>query len=86
MAVVNIRTIERDDMVQLSLQSLTHSLNTKNSENLYNVVGGGSDRVHILLTEDPHETDSIGFQDPLLQSFKLSFFCDDYFLLVVSLW
>lgn len=29
MAVVDVRTVERDDMVQLSLQSLTHCFNTK---------------------------------------------------------
>lgn len=85
MAVVNVRTIKRDDMVQLSFQSLTHCLNTKNSENLHNVVGGGPNRVHILFTKDPHETDSICFQDPLLQGFKLSIFCDDDFLFVVRL-
>lgn len=56
------------------------------SENLHNVIRGGPDRIHILLAKDPHEAHTISFQNPLLQSLKLSILCDDDFLLVVGLW
>ena len=54
-------------------------------ENLYNVVGGGPDRIDVLLAEDPHEAHSVCLEDPLLQGLELTILSDDDLLLIVSL-
>lgn len=55
------------------------------SEDLHDVVRGGPDGVHVLLTQDPHQTHAVRLQDPLLQGLELAVLSDDDLLLVVRL-
>lgn len=54
-------------------------------EDLNNIVGGGPDRVDVLLAEDSHKTDTVCLENPFLQRFKLSLLCDYGLFLVLGL-
>jgi hypothetical protein len=48
MAVVDVRPVERDDVVHLTLDRLAHGLDAETREDFNDVVGGGADRIDVL--------------------------------------
>lgn len=54
-------------------------------EDLHDIIGGGPDRIYVLLTENPHQAHTVRLKDPLLQSLELAVLRDDDFFLVVGL-
>lgn len=82
--VVYVRTVKRDNMVHFTFNSLSHSLDSKHRKYFTDVIGCRTHGIHVFFTEHPHKRNTVSFQDPFSDMFKLSFLCDgDSFLVVL---
>lgn len=83
MTVIDVRTVERNDVVHFLFNGFSDSFDTKNLEDFTDIVGGRSDRIDIFLAENFHQTISISFQNPFGKMFELSVRVDDDTFLLV---
>ena len=72
MPVVDVRTIETNDVAKLAEDRSSHSFNTKDLEDLNDVVTDRAGCIDIIHTEDGHEVGTIGLEDPLIPDAEAS--------------
>mmetsp|Transcript_5376 Transcript_5376/g.17339 ORF Transcript_5376/g.17339 Transcript_5376/m.17339 type:complete len:259 (-) Transcript_5376:3426-4202(-) len=65
MAVVDVRTVKRNDIAQLGQQRTPCCFNTQRLQNFHNVVGPRARRVHGRVAHDSEEVDTFRVQQPL---------------------
>ena len=65
MAVIDVRAVERYDVIELLFDGLSTGLDTESLENLDDIVRVGSNRIDVFSTQHLHEGRTVGFEDPL---------------------
>lgn len=70
MAIVDIRTIKRNNSSEFLEESISHSLNTKHLNDFDDIVGNGARVVDIRETHNLQKIDSFSIENPLIFSCK----------------
>jgi hypothetical protein len=85
MPVVDIGTVEADDVVHFPLNCFPHCLNAEHFEDLTNVIAVGSHGINIWFAEHLQQGSSVCLQEPFGDSLEASLLSDNHSLFAVFL-
>mmetsp|Transcript_72412 Transcript_72412/g.109259 ORF Transcript_72412/g.109259 Transcript_72412/m.109259 type:complete len:276 (+) Transcript_72412:1225-2052(+) len=78
--VVNVRTVETDNVTQLAQQGSSYTFDTKRHEHFHDIVTNTARSINVVDAKDTHEICTICFQDPLVFRSKPFFVVPNTFL------
>lgn len=85
MSVIDIGSVERDDIVHFSLDSLSDRLDSEHFKDLADIVGCRSNRINLTFGEHTEQRGTISFKDPVGDRLEPSLRCNNDTLLIISI-